>query len=385
MHKIVLAPVWKRFLAAILDAVVFLLLLLGVFAAVQAIFNVTPYINSLKNDITYYSLKSGLYYEKEGNLYPYTEEQERIDYQFYFDMIEDFYIEDDKLLSFPDQNVVVLNETYTQFTYEESKYYWFNVNILGLDDDLNLYPNRVLKKPSQDGKKYFTYAKDSEGNLLYGSEAVPLDEFLLSSGNVSAFGNEQLRSFLYKTDDISLYYLALETFTNLPNIQYLSGEYSVMLQAYPLSIALAISFPIYYVVIPLFLRDRATLIKRFFGLGLMTKYGFKATRAQTLLRGLPVYCIMMIVFIFLNQNIATIILLGLLLISYFVSLFTTQHTALHDLVAGTVVIDSKNSLIYSSREEQDSAEKELGLILDRATESVNKGKKMVEEEKQEKL
>ena len=63
MHKIVLAPVWKRFLAAILDAVVFLLLLLGVFAAVQAIFNVTPYINSLKNDITYYSLKSGLYYE----------------------------------------------------------------------------------------------------------------------------------------------------------------------------------------------------------------------------------------------------------------------------------------------------------------------------------
>ena len=94
---------------------------------------------------------------------------------------------------------------------------------------------------------------------------------------------------------------------------------------------------------------------------------------------------MMIVFIFLNQNIATIILLGLLLISYFVSLFTTQHTALHDLVAGTVVIDSKNSLIYSSREEQDSAEKELGLILDRATESVNKGKKMVEEEKQEKL
>ena len=42
MHKIVLAPVWKRFLAAILDAVVFLLLLLGVFAAVQAIFNVTP-------------------------------------------------------------------------------------------------------------------------------------------------------------------------------------------------------------------------------------------------------------------------------------------------------------------------------------------------------
>ena len=42
MHKIVLAPVWKRFLAAILDAVVFLLLLLGVFAAGRGLFFVIP-------------------------------------------------------------------------------------------------------------------------------------------------------------------------------------------------------------------------------------------------------------------------------------------------------------------------------------------------------
>jgi len=113
-------------------------------------------------------------------------------------------------------------------------------------------------------------------------------------------------------------------------------------------------------VVPLALKNGQTVGKKCFGLGLMRTDGVKINHLQLFARTvlgkyaietmIPVYIVMMI---FWNaMGIMGVVLAAALLIAQLVCLAVTRtNSAIHDLLAGTVVVDLASQQIFGSTEE----------------------------------
>lgn len=65
-----------------------------------------------------------------------------------------------------------------------------------------------------------------------------------------------------------------------------------------------------------------------------------------LLRQIPSILAIIILFIFLPITIAAAIALGILILSYALTIFTKGHRAVHDFIAFTKVVDDKESIYF---------------------------------------
>ncbi len=112
--------------------------------------------------------------------------------------------------------------------------------------------------------------------------------------------------------------------------------------------------------IPLWLKNGQTVGKKVFSLGLIREDGVQLTTLQLFIRSIlgkytietmiPVY---IIITIFLNTaNILSLAILVALLLGQIISLIVTKtNSAIHDLLARTVVIDVPSQRIFKSSEE----------------------------------
>jgi len=362
MHKIVLAPIGKRALAAFTDLVLALFLWLGVFAGAQAIFLSTDYSKGLAEELTSYQIASGLYYEgTDGNVAAYDDYS---DYKSYETMIVSYYTD------------YLVNKCPAADRDPKYTVYWYNVFILGQDDPRSLYSASDLdarEAPSkEDGPTYFEY-----DGINYDSLAIPKASLYVESDpskGLSVDGQADLLAFYYSSSQQSVYYNAGNSLFEMPFFSTPNAEYATMQKTYPMLIGIALTFSLYYLMVPLIFKDGETFGKKMFGLCLLNKNGFQIRKSQIVIRTLPTALISLILFFFLGNIYGTMITLFILMVSYALVIFTKNHVAIHDFMALTYVVDKKESVFFKDIEEQERMEKGYSEAMEQAQkirESVN--------------
>lgn len=123
-------------------------------------------------------------------------------------------------------------------------------------------------------------------------------------------------------------------------------------------------------VIPLFLKNGQTLGKLCFNICLIKADCVKVNNLMLFTRALlgkfaiesvvPLY--VLILLLFNNGGIIWTAIVGILFIVQTLLLFATRnHTVIHDLLAGTVVVDKSSQMIYQSTEELIKAKEEAAM------------------------
>lgn len=120
--------------------------------------------------------------------------------------------------------------------------------------------------------------------------------------------------------------------------------------------------------IPLWLGNGQTLGKKIFGLCLMRTDGVKVSAVQLFIRTLlgkftvetmiPVYILLMIFWGTMGLT-GVVILLGLFVAQLVCTAFTRNHTAIHDLMAVTLVVEYASQMIFPTKEDLIAYQKEI--------------------------
>ncbi|MBQ7358840.1 MAG: RDD family protein [Lachnospiraceae bacterium] len=126
------------------------------------------------------------------------------------------------------------------------------------------------------------------------------------------------------------------------------------------SLGIFVAILLWEFVFPLFFGNGQTLGKKIFGLCLMRVDGVKVNNVQLFARALlgryaievmiPV-AILLMLFWGTVGLFGTLFLLGLLIVQVVCMLVTRTNSAIHDLLAGTVVVDMASQMIFNSTEE----------------------------------
>ena len=109
-------------------------------------------------------------------------------------------------------------------------------------------------------------------------------------------------------------------------------------------IVLAIYSFIFEFLIPLFSPQSKTIGKHILKLGLVNINGYEFKKSKLIIRWL-VYLIVEVILSFATFG-------GVFLITYTMMLFTKKRRCIHDFCAGSVVIDSSNSIIFKNEKEE---------------------------------
>ena len=127
-----------------------------------------------------------------------------------------------------------------------------------------------------------------------------------------------------------------------------------------LSVSVLIGYVIMEFIVPIFFKNGQTLGKKAFGLAVMHTNGVRLRGQAHFVRTIigkclietlvPVYFVLMILFGSLGfvGIVALVLLLGL---QIFVLAYTKTRSAIHDLVADTVVVDMASQMIFENADE----------------------------------
>ena len=137
-------------------------------------------------------------------------------------------------------------------------------------------------------------------------------------------------------------------------------QMTIRLTILMVSLGILLACLIWEVLIPALLKDGQTLGKKIFSLGVMRSDGVRLGGVQLFVRSIlgkytveimiPVLVAMMLYFGSTGLP-GTLLILGLALVNGCLFLFTYAHTPIHDLRAGTVVVDLPSQRIFPTRED----------------------------------
>ena len=137
-------------------------------------------------------------------------------------------------------------------------------------------------------------------------------------------------------------------------------QMTIRLTILMVSLGILLACLIWEVLIPALLKDGQTLGKKIFSLGVMRSDGVRLGGVQLFVRSIlgkytveimiPVLVAMMLYFGSTGLP-GTLLILGLALVNGCLFLFTYAHTPIHDMLAGTVVVDLPSQRIFPTRED----------------------------------
>lgn len=368
MHKIVNAKPWRRTLAAVIDFLIAAFLGLGIFALTQTIFLKSPKGKQLESALIHLQVESGLYYEVDGTPTPY---EEFNDYKRYEEIMTNYY-----LVFLPAQDDTI--------TYDN---YWYNVHILGLNDDRNLYGQEdldAIQLPSKTGSTFWRYATEGE-EVLYDQIGVPVDSFY-EDGVLTQQAKVTLRTFYCSGDDSvrSVYYNAIQNLFYQPFFLEYYNVYTAYSLPYPLMVAAPLAALLIFLMFPLIFKNGASIGKKIMHCCLVNREGFTIKRAQVVLRTLPQILVGAVLLFFLPLKWSVIIMSVLLFASYVLSIFELKKRSVHDFIAGTMVIDEEESVFFDSLADQEAAEKAYEERMIVADQIRQEGQEIIDREMREK-
>ncbi len=366
MHKLVKAHIGWRTLAGFIDFLIACFLGLGVFAIAQTIFMGSKVGKQLTTSLHDYQVNSGLYYDDEnGDLATY---DDFVNYERYEDIMTNYYL-------------VYLPSVNKNATYDN---YWYNVFVLGLNDEKGLYSEEQLsaiQEPSKDCVLWQYQVVEGSKNLdLIG---VPASD-LYQDGKLTDEASKKLLRFYCSSEQRSVYYNAMQNLFHQDFYETTYNKAAAYNLVYPLSIAIPVALLIVYLIVPLCFRNGETMAKKIFHLCLVNKLGFRIKRVQLVLRSLPMILMTVILVLFLPLVWSVSIISLVFFVSYICSIFTPNKQAIHDMIAGTMVINERDSVFYDDAAAQEAGEKFYQQRMEHAEKEIEQGRKALEDEEREK-
>ena len=157
--------------------------------------------------------------------------------------------------------------------------------------------------------------------------------------------------------------------------------------------AAVFSMLIVYLLFPMIFANGETLGKLTMKICLVNKLDYRVTKPQVLLRQLLFILMMLVVAFVFDVGMGSLVTVGIgAFIFMMVTLFVPNNRSLHDLAAGTRVIDSKNSVFFKDAESEEKAAQKLKENMEkyRSNKVENKniiqvGSKIVDEKLKEEL
>jgi uncharacterized RDD family membrane protein YckC len=371
MHKIELAPLWKRALASLTDLFICFSLFVGFFALAQWLFTANAYTSGLQDELARYEVDSHLYHldsDNEPAVFDFSS------YDSYQSIVVSYYTE------------YLVSECPEASRHAGYSLYWYNVHILGLEDAKGLYAPEDLAargEPSKTtGPTLFVY-ETANGSPSYDVLAVP-SASLYSAGSLTDEAKTQLLHFYWDENSVSVYYNAASDLAKEDFFKDVNDRYSAQETTYPLLTAFPLAALVCYFIIPLCFHDGETLGKKIFHLCLVNKIGFRIQRNQIILRQLPAVAFFEVFFFFVGQYIAVMVALLFLFVSYLIMIFDKKHRALHDFWSLSLVVDKEKSLFYENLAEQEAGEQDFSKVMAEAAAVKENGEKALAAEKEEK-
>jgi uncharacterized RDD family membrane protein YckC len=192
-----------------------------------------------------------------------------------------------------------------------------------------------------------TILKVDETNALF--ELNEFDDLTVLATPKSSVTEDALKTFYFQA-----YIDANNDLLTYPPFQEVRDELNwVRIQILILSITLTVG--IFYFVIPLWLGNGQTLIKRLFNIVVVNKSGFKLTNSELFLRFIGTW----ISFVALAFTVD-----GTLLVVYAVMAFSPFNRAPHDFFAMTKVIDGRGNRVFKNETERENSEKSAAILSD---------------------
>ena len=340
-----LAPLGKRIVAFIIDVALVLVTTIVLYlSASQFIFQSSIYSNydklfkeDFNSHLFYYDeeSKTRKQYKEEGN------------YQLYLDILSYYYLNyltgenievpegsklDVEYFKAPNyKEVVPGTETLPKDYYTVA---WFNENILEIKTD----------EPTDATVAYFEYAK-TDGVIDKTKVGVRRSEHWSTKQNaVVSVSEEETASILYEKYK-SAY------FSSLMNQNFYAPYYQkiTFLTAISWLIPALLASIVAYIIIPLFIKNYATIGKKFQKLGLCGIDGYKMSKYQLILRAIPLLLTLVLVFLLPVPSYYICFAIGavIFMVSVALAAASPKHASLHDYCGRTLVIDDEGSLIFN--------------------------------------
>ena len=281
--------------------------------------------------------------------------------------------------------------------------YYYNVFILGLQDGQGIYsPEDLDARPTFIKENtLFSYKLDGDGQTpIYDEIGVPSKECYYND-TLTTEASTKLFAYFYSSSASTLNKtISLASHENAKvEVSYTSCVYSYVLNChfpyesdssgndfmynlivnymaevdktntwqvtYPALASIIITWIIFYLIIPLALKNGKTLGKLMFKAAVVNNLGYQVTPWQMCLRSLfPLvfiiasYLLGMITSMFLFY----VLMLVVVIVSYSTTVFTKKHKAIHDYIAGTMVIDSEKSTWFKNAQEEEAYQAELAKV-----------------------
>jgi len=341
-----MAPIGKRITAFLVDAALTLLFTIVLaFGAVKFAFN--PSIDACYEKLYPCDFNSHLFYYDEESK---TRKQYKSEgnYQLYMDVLSYYY------LHYLTGEGVEIPEGYTGDpdaykapNYKEYvsgtetlpvNYYtvaWFNENILEIKED----------EPSATSTAYFMY--DKTGDVIDKTKigVRRSEHYSTKQGKVVEVTEGETAAVLYEK-----YKQAY--FGNLMNQNFYRPylDKITFLTAVSWLIPAVLASLISYVIIPMFMKNNASIGKKIMKLGLCAIDGYKMQKYQLLLRVTPLILTLALIFLLPlpSYYIAFSIAAVIFMVSGGLTAASPKHSALHDYTGRTLVIDAESSIIFDS-------------------------------------
>lgn len=353
--KIVSAGLFSRTIAAIVDLAI-VAFVAGIFyMGGQTIAQNTSVVKDNVNLQREYYVASGLFeyvMDGEEETLEVTPKITSTDYKDYENMIVNYF--------------TVYKTSECPEDYRDSKYtmYWYNVHVLGLEEDplavpytdLDSLPNFTVR-----GKNIFTY-DDSEIDK-YNARPILKED-------TETMRNAALRYYYIPTDentdnDNFVYNYATVDLRSTEFFYIAESTMNLWLNFVPIIIGIVLSSIIFYFVIPICTKNGQTLGKMTFHIGIVNELGYQIKKVQLiprfifelfLLAAAYLICDFFIPYgLFVFLGIATVYFLA----SYLMMIFSKNNKSIHDIFAITRVIDMRQSTWFKDANEEAGVEKRI--------------------------
>ncbi|MGI6713627.1 MAG: RDD family protein [Bacilli bacterium] len=308
---ITLAPTYKRLLAVIIDFLIiaFIGFCLFVFAGIPIV-NRFFQGNQLVNEATRIQTESYLFNNKGGEIYlfPYAEENEETPLGLIEEGLYRYYVESEVAVS-----------TGAHLADADAYYDQILQRMIIVNDVPTLNPDCL-----------FDF-----------DQGAPLDPWNIPiKGSTTAEQRQEFYLDAYQNaiDDLENNHPRLNQINQLLERRMVIG----------ILIGFLVSLVFFQAIIPLILKEGATLGKRLFNIGVVNALGYRMNKIHHLFRNITV--------IFLHY---LLIFLALPFVSLMFMFFRKDQRNLVDLLAATLVVDTKYSIIHDSAQAEASAQAKI--------------------------
>ncbi len=358
LQNIQTAKLFPRFVSFIVDLAIASFVFFGLLLFTQNVICVnSPYVKKAKEQFYACNIESGLFEkdEEKGDYHERTFDS----YKGYQDLFQSYYTD------------YLVNKCPEQYrvNYNGQDIYWFNVHVLGQKDDRKLYAKDIEKLDSlvlDTAPTLFTYKLDADNNPLYDEVALPKYLNNDPDATLTEAQEKTLTAYFYISDEDNVdnqrcyYHIAVEDLTARTFVSKAYDEWYNHSYYYPIIACLLFTLPIFFLIIPLFFKNGETLGKLIFKLGLVNKLGYRYSKLQLIPRFLLSITIIVILYFLAGISLLSVgILTFLALASYGLTIFTKDHKAIHDFLAGTIVVDKVHSEIYKNADEMTKIKEEI--------------------------